>query len=139
MALELDSLIRSVESLKRAISAADKSQDIMNPDLREAVKAGIIQNFETAYEQCWKFIQRWLRQNQAPEEANYPRTRKELFRMAARAGIISNPTPWFEFGEARNLTSHTYNAAQAKAAHDAARRFLPYAEELLKNLTERND
>lgn len=44
-----------------------------------------------AYEQCWKFIQRWNSENQSPEDADIPRTRKELFRVAARLELISDP------------------------------------------------
>jgi len=139
MALELDSLKKAVEALKRSVNAADEHMDALGADLRDTVKAGVVQNFEVAYEQCWKFIQRWLRQNQTREEADYPRTRRELFRMAARYGLISDPLPWFEFGDARNLTSHTYDAAQAAAAYETARRFPAHAEEVLKRLEEKND
>jgi len=37
-----------------------------------------------------------------------PRTRKELFRVAARDGLVRDPLIWFGFGDARNLTTHTY-------------------------------
>jgi len=139
MALELNSLIKAIDSLKRAINTVDEHQDQFSGDLRDVAHAGVIQNFEVAYEQCWKFTQRWIRENRTTEEADYPRSRKELFRVAARYGLISDPLPWFEFGGARNLTSHTYDAAQAGAAYEIARRFLSHAEELLKRLEERND
>ena len=139
MALELNSLIKAVEALNRSIGSADQSMEALSAELQETVKAGIIQNFEVAYELCWKFMQRWIRENRAPEEADLPRTRKELFRVAARNGLISDPLPWFEFGDARNQTAHVYDSDQAAEVYQAARRFLPYAEELLKRLKERND
>lgn len=139
MPLELDSLKKAVEALKRSVNSADENMGALNADLRDTVKAGVVQNFEVAYEQCWKFIQRWIRNNRTPEDADYYRTRKELFRMAARYGLISDPLPWFEFGDARNLAAHTYDAAQATAAYEAARRFHAHAEELLKRLEEKND
>ena len=33
---------------------------ITSPVLQMTLKAGVIQNFEVAYELCWKFIKRWL-------------------------------------------------------------------------------
>ena len=139
MALDLDSLIKSVRVLDRSITAAEEFMESLSEDLQETVRAGVIQNFEVAYEQCWKFIQRWIRENRSPEDADSFRTRKELFRMAARVGLISDPIPWFEFGEARNRSSHTYDESQAILVYDAAKRFLPYAQELLERLEARND
>ena len=103
------------------------------------VRAGVIQNFEVAYESSWKFIQRWLRENSSPTDADSPRTLKDLFRLAARTELLADPIPWFGFGEARNLTSHTYNESHAQGSLNAARQFLPYAQDLLRRLEERND
>jgi len=72
--------------------------DFLDVDMRETVRAGVIQNFEVAYEQCWKMIQRWIKENKTSEEAEHPRTRKDLFRMAARCGLIDDPLPWFAYG-----------------------------------------
>lgn len=138
MSLELDSLMKAVDALKRSVKIADQNMSSANPDLRDTVRAGVIQHFEVAYEQSWKFIQRWIRENGTPEDADHPRTRKELFRIAARSDLISDPLPWFEFGDARNLTSRAYDAAQAAAVYEAARRFLTFAEELLERLKVKN-
>jgi nucleotidyltransferase substrate binding protein (TIGR01987 family) len=139
VALELDSLVRAVDALRRSVRSVDAEAGALSADLKETLRAGVIQNFEVAYEQCWKFTQRWLRENRAPEEADDPRTRKELFRAAARHGLVPDPLPWFEFGRARNMTSHTYDAAEAAAVYETARSFLDHAEDLLERLRERND
>jgi len=139
MALELSSLIKAINALDRSLKASHSNMESLADDLRETVRAGVIQNFEVAYEQCWKFIQRWIRENGTPEDADYPRTRKELFRIAARYGLISDPVPWFGFGNARNLTSHTYDETQAISVYETVERFLPHAMELLERLKERND
>lgn len=139
MTLNLDSLRKAVGALRRSMDAAQRGMASPDEDMRETLQAGVIQHFEVAYEQCWKFIQRWIRENVSLEDADYPRTRKELFRMAARHGLVSDPLPWFSFGDARNLTSHTYDQAQADAAYDTARIFLPHALELLGQLEVRND
>jgi len=139
MALDLTSLEKAIDALRRSIDASRRLPESAEADLRETVQAGVIQHFEVAYELCWKFMQRWLRENALPEEADFPRTRKELFRMAARQELISDPLPWFDFGDSRNRTSHTYDGAKALDAFHVARAFLPYALELSSRLAARND
>lgn len=111
----------------------------MNEITQTAIRAGVIQHFEFTYELCWKFIQRWIRMNKTPEDADCARTRKELFRMAARYGLIADPTPWFAYGEARNITSHTYNEETAEAVYEAALQFVADAKYLLAQLEKFND
>lgn len=136
MALELDSLRQSLAALERSLAVADDSRSPGDMDgaLRETIRAGVIQNFEVAYEQCWKFIQRWLCENQSPAAVDQSRTRKDLFRLAARCGLIQDPIPWFEYGDARNLTSHTYSPQTADTVFNAARRFRGDAGYLLRQL-----
>ncbi|MFN7097121.1 MAG: nucleotidyltransferase substrate binding protein [Gammaproteobacteria bacterium] len=134
MSLNLDSLKKAVDLLERSINTAHENMTSLAPDLQETVRAGVIQNFEVAYEQCWKFIQRWIRENRTPEDADHPRTRKELFRMAARYNLIADPAPWFAYGDARNLTSHTYDEKYAISIYKIANDFLTDAQYLLKQL-----
>lgn len=100
----------------------------------EVVRAGVIQQFEVAYEQCWKMIRRWLRENYSIEEAEFPRTRKDLFRHASRAGLIDQPESWFTYGDARNMSTHTYNQARTEEVYQTAIIFLKDARRLQKNL-----
>lgn len=140
MKLDLTSLQKAVSSLERAVRIAEnKISAGTGSDEVEVLKAGVIQNFEFTYELCWKFIQRWIRENRNPEEADHPRTRKELFRLAAMYGLIADPLPWFDFSEKRNLTSHTYDEPTAQAVYEAAGRFLPDAAYLCRKLEESND
>jgi nucleotidyltransferase substrate binding protein (TIGR01987 family) len=104
-----------------------------------AIKTGVIKNFEFTYELCWKFTRRWLRENALPEEADIPRTRKELFRTAARYRLIESPLSWFRYGDARNLTAHTYNEEVAFDIYATVSDFLKDAQKLLNNLEKRND
>ena len=113
MSLDLSTLILSIETLERSLNVAGKQMKSLNKNLQETIRAGVIQNFEVAYEQCWKYIQRWIKINGSYTDAENPRTRKDLFRMAARYGLIKDPLSWFEYNDARNVTSHTYNESQA--------------------------
>lgn len=139
MSLNLESLRKSIDGLARSIHAAHSLPDILSDDLKETIRAGVIQNFEVAYEQCWKMMQRWLKENINPEEAEFPRTRKELFRMAARYGLISDPLTWFVYSDTRNLSLDTYNEQQAVSVYKMAECFLPDAKYLSKQLEQSND
>ena len=140
MSLDLTSLKKAIDALERSLAIAkNKKIELMDNDLRETIRAGITQNFEVAYEQCWKFIQRWIRENGSANDANYPRTRKELFRLASQNGLISDPLPWFEYGNARNLTSQTYDENSAEHVYQIAIKFISDAKFLLKQLEARND
>ena len=139
MSLNLDSLNKSIEALQRSVNIAGAEMENMHPDLQETVRAGVIQNFEVAYEQCWKMIQRWIKENRSATEAENPRTRKDLFRLAARQGLIADPIPWFEYGESRNLTAHTYDQDKAEEAFLIANKFVADAQYLLDQLVQMND
>ncbi len=132
MALDMSSMEKAIDALRRSITAAQSKTALLDEDIREAVRAGVAQNFEVAYELSWKFIQRWIRENRTPEDADHPRTRKDLFRLAARYGLIADPKAWFAYSDARNLTSHTYNEKDAAAVYEAARLFLDDAANLLR-------
>ncbi len=140
MKLELTSLRKAVESLERTSGVANDRAFIaqLNPDQIDAIKAGVIQNFEVAYEPCWKYIQRWLRQNISPADAECPRTRKEFFRMAAHYGLVDDPLAWFTYGDARNLISHIYDEQKAETVYETALRFITDAKSLPERLEERN-
>ena len=91
MSLDLNSLRNAVASLERSLRVAQARPE-MATELPETVRAGVIQNFEVTYELSWKFIQRWLRENSTPVDSDSPRTRKDRFRLASRAGLLGPPS-----------------------------------------------
>lgn len=139
MPLELTSLQKAVGSLERAIAVSErKIVGSVDTDEEEVLRAGVIQNFEFTYELCWKFMRRWLETNGAGPEAD-GWSRKELFRHAAESRLIEDPALWFGYHNARNETSHTYEATRAEDVYQSALRFLKDAQLLLKNLQTKND
>lgn len=66
------------------------------------------------------------------------RTRKELFRLAARFGLIDHLEDWFKYGDARNLTSHTYAEKNALLVFQTAEQFILDAQKLLRKLENEN-
>ena len=141
VALDLSSLENALQQLEQSLNKiADPNFWPLQDDItRNLIRAGIIQHFEILYELCWKFMQRWLRDNLNQADADYPRTRKELFRMAARAGLLADPLPWFGYGESRNLTAHTYNEKEAAIVFDQSAAFASDARAFFERLRERND
>ncbi len=103
----------------------------------ETVRSGVIQNFEVAYEQCWKMMKRWLESNVGAVEVDGV-TRQELFRMAAEHRLINDVPLWMSFHKARNETSHTYDGEVAAEVMETAVRFLPQAKMFLKILEKGN-
>lgn len=64
--------------------------------------------------------------------------RRELFREAARRGLIADPETWFTFQKARNLTSHNYDEDKADETYQVALSFVPHARKLLNELLDRH-
>ena len=137
MVLNLDSLKKSIIALKKSIDVYNKIET-NDEDLILTIKSGVIQNFEIAFEQSWKFIQRWLNENISPDITNGI-TKKELFRLAAKHLLIDDVEKWIKFKDARNSTSHIYSTEISKEVFNEAIKFLPYAEYLLKHLEENNE
>ncbi len=141
MSLDFSSLEKAIHAMDSLLLRLDDPTLTHSLDdvILDGLKSGAIQHFEFTYELCWKFIQRWIRINISPEEADYPRSRKELFRIAAKYHLINHPEIWFKYGDARNLTSHTYDEETAKNIYDITRHFLQDAKQLLENLKNSND
>jgi len=140
MSLDLTNLEKVVTSFERVLKVVnDKARMAeLDSDQQEAIRAGVIQNFELTYELSWKFIQRWLKENH-PEDVELLRTRRDMFRHAAKQGLIEKSETWFEYGDARNMTAHTYSDDKARIVFETALKFLPDVQYLLKQLKERND
>ncbi len=139
MALDLGSLELAVAALTRAVGWAGSS-DFMEPlsePQRELVRSGVIQHFEFTYELSWKFMRRWLSENLGRTQVDGV-PRRELFRLAAEHRLIDNAQRWFVVHQARNLSSHTYNAEVAREVFEVAVAFVDEARGLLVALTQRN-
>ena len=141
MKLDLTSLNNAITALEKSVNSFNtlSTKDIVTDDDIQTLKAGVIQNFEVAYELCWKFIQRWIQENRSVEETDNLRTKKDIFRLAAKYNLIENPDPWFEFGEKRNLSTHIYNIDIAKEVFHTALLFVKEAHSLLTNLVKNNE
>ena len=140
MKLDLSSLRKAVESLEKTLRVADDEAFMsrLSEDQKEAVRAGVIQNFEFTYELCWKFMRRWLEGNLGSVYVEGV-ARRQLFRLSAEHRLLSDVDRWMEYHDARNETAHTYDESTAEDVFETAHQFLADAQELLKALEARND
>ncbi len=140
MKLDLSSLRKAVDSLERTLKVAADTRfmDSLADDQKDAVRAGVIQNFEFTYELCWKFMKRWLEGSLGSSHVEGV-ARRELFRLAAESRLISDVDKWMEYHDARNETSHTYDEETAEDVSETAGKFIRDAKAFLKALEAKND
>ncbi len=139
MTLSLNDLQRALDLLGQYRKAVAQAGPATDPILLDAARAGVVQHFEIAYECSWKLIQRWLQQNGKREYAETPRSRADLFREAARSGLIENPQHWLDYAKARNLTSHTYDEQDASVAFGLSSQFVEDGLALMQKLAAYHD
>ena len=133
MPVSLDQLEKSHAALKQAVAVDSRVALGQDQALIETTRSGVIQNFKVAYEQSWKILRRWLMHHQNIADADITQ-RKQLYRLAAKHGLIQEVEAWWEFQTARNLTSHTYNQTTAIDVARMARLFEPACAALIAQL-----
>lgn len=134
MALDFRSLERALAQLEKSLAFVESPLAQQDPGIREQFRAAAIQAFEYTYELAWKMLKRRLEQD-APTPAEVDGLSfRELIRVGAERGFVSDPEGWFEYRDKRNLTAHTYSDATAEVVFAAARRFAPDARALLEKL-----
>ena len=140
MKLDLGSLRKAIESLEKTIRVSDDDAFMsrLEEDQKQAVKAGVIQNFEFTYELCWKFMRRWLEVNLGPVHVAGV-SRRQLFRLSAEHRLVGDVDRWMEYHDARNETAHTYDESTAEDVFETAQQFLADAQKLLQALEAHND
>jgi len=139
MPLDLTSLTNSVNSLQEAIAVYNEAEKLNPADapVLKVIRAGVIQNFEIAYELAWKMMKRWLEKNvRAGLVSGKPQI--ELYRRAAEYGLIDDVEDWMRFHRSRNLTSHVYGESLAVEVLKQAVLFRPFAETLSAHLEANN-
>ena len=123
--IDFSSLRQALTSLKNALEP---------PPDDDLERDGVIQRFEYTFELCWKMIRRVLIALGRAEVSASPRP---LLRDAAEEHLIDDVEAWFEFLEARNLTTHTYDQSRAEMVFQVAQKFPAFAELLLQRLEEK--
>lgn len=116
--------------------ALEALQRALGQPKNEYLRDSVIQRFEFTYELAWKALKRYLEQEEGAENVDILQ-RRDLYRMAAEKGLISDPVTWFGYHRARNETVHTYQEAKGDEVYAIAAEFVKDAVRLLANLEQR--
>jgi nucleotidyltransferase substrate binding protein (TIGR01987 family) len=137
MVLDLSSLRDALATLNASLRylASDLAAD---SGLRDQFRAAAIQAFEFTYELAFKFVKRQLTQIVAVPATVDEMTFMQVVRAAAEAGLIADVTRFFEYREARNITSHSYDRVKAERIVAQLDRFSEDVAYLLSQLEARN-
>ncbi|MCY4369880.1 MAG: nucleotidyltransferase substrate binding protein [bacterium] len=92
MALELESLSKAIGALGDLLAVGEdrRRMEQLTEVEQQGLRAGVIQYFEFTYELSWNAIKRWLQEDRDPS-VTVGATRRHVFRIAAREGLIDNP------------------------------------------------
>ncbi|MBF0108507.1 MAG: nucleotidyltransferase substrate binding protein [Magnetococcales bacterium] len=125
----------SVEALERAVTALEDGlrEYAEHPVL--TMRDGVIQRFEIAMDLSWKLLQRTLKDILTINPGAI-RTKEDMFRVAAEYELLTNTERWLGHYEARNQTSHIYDAGLAAQVFDRISSFLPDVRELVARLKD---
>jgi len=117
-------LTKAIKSLEEALvlysNAAPDSIE------KKAFRDACIQRFEFSVELSWKVSVKVMGSNTTAA--------KIAIREMARNNLIPDPQIWFDFVEARNETSHSYDEDVAKKILAVAKKFPKEALQLLREL-----
>ncbi len=135
MTLNFSNLKNSIILLEKTLKIAKKIEiENLDNELFEAVRSGVIQNYEVCYEAAWKAIKRWIEEN--IEEIDGI-TRRTLFIKAFENKLIFDVEKWMLFHKARNSTSHIYEEETAEEVYKIAFDFIIDIKKLYEKLEVR--
>jgi nucleotidyltransferase substrate binding protein (TIGR01987 family) len=133
MHLDFSSFEKALVSLQSVLERSRTVPD--DDDIRDAC----IQRFEYTYELAYKMLKRQLEQELPSSEELDHLPFKELIRLGAERGLITDPLRWFDYRDKRNITSHTYDEAKARQVFSVLTDFSADAADLLSILKTRHD
>ncbi len=135
--IDLTPLQDALATLTESLQLIEESRNKVSEPMRRLMERGLIQAFEYNYGLAIFFLARYLQ-----EYAAMPRhdlsVFEELIRVADEQQLLLSPiAKWKAYRHARNLTSHTYNRAKAKAVAEIAPDFEREGIHLLHKLQEK--
>jgi nucleotidyltransferase substrate binding protein (TIGR01987 family) len=101
------------------------------------VRDACIQRFEYTFELSIKTIKRYLEQEMPIPEQLDQLNYRDLLRIAFEAGLVAQAESWFQYREARNQTSHTYDERKAGSVYAILPSFIEDTRFLLTQLEHR--
>lgn len=138
MALDTKSFERALSQLQEALQFSVSPIAKADPRLFQQFRNSAIQCFEFSFEIAIKMLRRQLERFESSEIVDQY-TYRDLIRVAAERGLISDPVLWFSFREQRNITAHTYDEDKAIQVYSCLPTFLQQAQSLLIHLQHAHD
>lgn len=123
MAVSLGEYEKALVSLSEAIEFAE--QRVLENE-KKIARDAVIQRFEFCVELAWKCAAKIL--------GSKSTTAKPVIREMLQNAFISNAELWFDFIEARNKSSHTYEERVAREVFEVAKKFIEPGHQLLEIL-----
>ncbi len=120
----------SIQEYEKALTSLKDAFNFYNEEIielkKKIIRDAVIQRFEFSFELAWKVSLKIKGvQSSAP---------KDTIREMARWGLIEDVNHWFEFLDARNQSSHSYDDDVAQKVFFLAIEFIAEADMLLKKL-----
>jgi len=123
---------RALEIVVDLKSALTRLQEALELEETLIVKDGSIQRFEFTFELCWKLMQAVARFKDGKTTGSV----RDSIRTGAQLGIVENSEPWFDFHDARNQASHTYDIEMADEVYQKIKSFPPIVSQLIESVEE---
>ena len=118
-------------SIKEDLAKANiKLKEALQVEATELNQDATIQRFEFTFELAWKLMQEILKENRMEEVYGV----KSVFRKSATLGLIEDPIVWFDFLEARNLSTHTYDSDESRKIYEKTKDFPKLIDSLLEKV-----
>lgn len=126
--LDLTSLNNALAQLRDSLDRCREPAYAADPALVRTIRTAAIKGFEMAYELSIRTLRRHLELADlvAPDALTY----RDLLRLAAERGLVTDPVAWFRFRDMRNRSAHTYDEGKAAAIAESIPEFLAAAEDL---------
>jgi len=109
--------------------AKDRLEEVLAMEATQVNQDATIQRFEFCFELAWKLIK-----EHAKDQGVICNSPKSCIREAGQLEIIDNVEKWLVFLEARNSTTHIYNASMAKIVFEEAKNLPKFINDLLNSL-----
>ena len=137
MKLDLTSLRDALAALERSLHFLS-SEMAENADLREQFRNSAIQCFEFTHELAFRMMKRQLERMTADPASVDTMAYMDIVRSGAEAGFVADVARFRDYREKRNITSHTYDEAQAEKIVAVLEDFRKDVRHLLVELEKRN-
>lgn len=99
---------RLIERVSDFLTAVTRLEEALAQPENSFIRDATIQRFEFTYELAWKALKLWLETKDITTL-----NAKDTLQAALEQGQLSDGNGWSQLHRMRNLTSHTYDEAQA--------------------------